>query len=119
MRQVRMNVFETNSSSTHSIAIIPEDLYKQWRDGEVYMNDCWSDKDKILGDKEWITKQEAIDYLKHYNEYDEEGDLDYTLMEAGIYSYDSWGEDYEHDCTHFTTPSGDKMVAECYYGWDC
>lgn len=33
MRQIRMNVFETNSSSTHTIAICTEEDFKKWQNG--------------------------------------------------------------------------------------
>lgn len=122
MKTIRMGTFETNSSSTHSIAICTKEQYEKWVHGELYLNDCGSyhDKDNIIKGKEFITKDEAINFLKHYNYInDEEDDLDYVLQAYDIYSYNSWGEDYEHDSHSFTTPSGDEMVAECFYGYDC
>ena len=122
MKTIRLGTFETNSSSTHSIAICTKEQYKKWRAGEFYLNDCGSyyDKDNILEGKEFITKDEAINFLKHYNYINDEEveDLDYMLREYDIHSYDSWGEDYEHTSHSFTTPSGDEMVAECYYGYN-
>ena len=35
MKQIRKNVFETNSSSTHTLAICTEDEYKDWQDGKL------------------------------------------------------------------------------------
>ena len=121
MKTIRMGTFETNSSSTHSIAICTKEQYEKWVYGELYLNDCGSyhDKDSIIKGKEFITKDEAINFLKHYNYIDdEEDDLDYVLREYNIYSYNSWGEDYERDSHSFTTPSGDEMVAECFYGYN-
>ena len=121
MIQIRKNTFETNSSSTHSICICTEEQHEKWSNGELYLNESnsWNDEDKLLGGKRWVTKDEAINFLKHYNYIcDEEcDDLDDELREHKIYSYDTWGEDYEHDSTSFETPSGDKMIAECYYGY--
>ena len=34
-RQVRLGVFETNSSSEHSIAIVNTDEFKQWQEGKL------------------------------------------------------------------------------------
>ena len=122
MKTIRMGTFETNSSSTHSIAICTKDQYEKWTKGKLYLNDCGSyyDKDNILEGKDFITKDEAINFLKHYDYItdEEDEDLDYVLREYDIHSYDSWGEDYEHDSHSFTTPSGDEMVAECFYGYN-
>lgn len=35
MINVRSGIFETNSSSTHSLCIIKNDLYKKWRNHEI------------------------------------------------------------------------------------
>jgi hypothetical protein len=35
MISVRRNVFETNSSSTHSITMCSEDEYNKWKNGEL------------------------------------------------------------------------------------
>ena len=43
MIQIRKNVFETNSSSTHSLCICTEDEYNKWQKGEL-LYDRWSDK---------------------------------------------------------------------------
>ena len=119
MITIRQNTFETNSSSTHSICICTKDQHNKWVHGELFLNESY-DKDSILEGKEFITKEEAINFLKYYGYFDEENkdDLDYQLRDREIYSYSSWGDYYEHDSTEFTTPSGDEMVAECYYGYN-
>ena len=38
MKQIRCNVFETNSSSTHTLAICTEDEYKKWQEGKMLFN---------------------------------------------------------------------------------
>ena len=35
-RQIRRGVFETNSSSTHSLTMCSRDTYSKWERGEVY-----------------------------------------------------------------------------------
>jgi len=37
-RQIRKSVFETNSSSTHAVAIISDDEYKQYQSGELRLS---------------------------------------------------------------------------------
>lgn len=41
MIQIRQGVFETNSSSTHSITIASESDFDKWKNGDVYLNDGW------------------------------------------------------------------------------
>ena len=36
-RQIRRGVFETNSSSVHSITMCSDDEYKEWENGDAYM----------------------------------------------------------------------------------
>ena len=38
MRQIRRNVFETNSSSVHSMTICMKSDFDKWVSGEVYLN---------------------------------------------------------------------------------
>jgi len=38
MKQIRHNVFETNSSSTHSITICKRSLYQMFNNGEAYFD---------------------------------------------------------------------------------
>ena len=122
MKTIRMGTFETNSSSTHSIAILSKEDFNKWKNNELYMNDYWHDPDKILPrNSEFISKEDAIKYLEHYHkeEYeDADCDIDELLSDAGIYSYNKWGEDYEHDTTNYTTPNGEELVIECYYGYN-
>ena len=34
-KQIRIGVFESNSSSTHSLTIVSEDEFKKWKNGET------------------------------------------------------------------------------------
>lgn len=43
MRQVRRMTFETNSSSTHSLTICPQETYNKWLDGKVLFSDWEGD----------------------------------------------------------------------------
>lgn len=51
--QVRQGVFETNSSSTHTLTICSKDDYDKWKRGEVF----WLDNDwhKLDTDKNFVT----------------------------------------------------------------
>lgn len=38
-RQIRFGVYETNSSSTHSLTMCSEEEFKQWKNGELLFNE--------------------------------------------------------------------------------
>lgn len=91
---IRKNVFETNSSSVHSLCICTEEEFDAWKKGELYY-DYWDDK---------FTKNPVDRWNEDNQTYE------------GFFE-ESWNclETYEE---HFTTPSGDKMVAFGRYGRD-
>ena len=108
MIQVRRNVFETNSSSTHSITICTEDEYEMWKRGEVY----WSRWNETFVSKEDIEEG----FNKNKGRYEDFNDY---LYEEGLYTFDRYDdiemETYEE---HYQTKSGDKIIAFGYYGYD-
>lgn len=53
MEIIRFNVFETNSSSTHTITVCMKNKYDAWKNGELY----------LFGD-EFITKEERDRIIK-------------------------------------------------------
>ena len=90
-RQIRRGVFETNSSSVHSLTITSKEEFEKFKSGELRMT--WRDK--------------LIDSTS-----DEFNDEDTT-------SYDDYGGDeYEYFEKEYTTPSGDVIVAFGYHGSD-
>ena len=124
MRQIRRNVFETNSSSTHSIAICIKSEFDKWVNGELFYKDGYSSDTIPNG---LITKEQAIEHIKskkyYSGEFDDIEEMDdediYEIFrEYSIYDYEHWGYDYEGDVTHYTTPNGEEIVAVCYYGFD-
>ena len=59
MKQIRYNVFETNSSSTHNLVICSEDEFKKFNNDELYYY-TWTDelvtkeqKEKIQQKTDW------------------------------------------------------------------
>lgn len=96
MRQIRHGVFETNSSSTHTLTICTKEEYKQFEKGDLVF-DRYADQ--------LVSKYKTINIVDEYGRYqsfEEFGDTDYL-------------EQYYHE---FTTPSGDQMVAFGMYGFD-
>ncbi len=111
-RQVRRGVFETNSSSVHSLTIVAENEYDKWKNGELYF-DKWN--------KCFTTEEEL---LKDFQEFNKESDESNEMRRSdyGTYTYAEWNDwdymDYETYSKSFESPSGDKMVAFGYYGHD-
>lgn len=112
MKTIRKGVFETNSSSTHSLTIVPKEEYEKWEDGEVYF-DRWNQKFITL--EEGIKEEKESDYL----DYDTEEEWKESAME-GLVTPEEFFKDYYLQTFErsFTTPSGDKMVAFGEYGRD-
>ena len=56
---IRSNVFETNSSSMHTLTFTKKDKYKDWENGKMFFDE-WNEK--------LITRKEALERaLKKYN----------------------------------------------------
>lgn len=95
MRQIRQSVFETNSSSTHSLSIVTKQEYDDWTAGKTRFSD-WDDKFYDKSDKEGI-KNDAYTYRKWFKENN---------------------DGFETFSRSFTTPKGEEMVAFGYYGYN-
>lgn len=133
MLQVRQGVFETNSSSTHSITIASQSDFDKWKNGEVYLNDeWWSDEiNDPNKNKTFLTVDEAVNLVKARDDVCGDDDtVDYDSMDIlekkrkiegyGIYTFEeyfwnNWLETYEE---HYTTEHGEDIVAFGYYGYD-
>ena len=129
MRQIRLGVFETNSSSIHSLTMCMADDFDKWRSGDLFW-DRWSDKfvskdvvengledyrndfikehpDYIKGDEEWednFNRYLSYNYDKQFYTYEEFNDYDFL--------------EYETFVDHYTTPKGERVVSFGYYGHD-
>ena len=100
MRQIRRNVFETNSSSTHSITMCMKSEFDKWVKGELVWS-RWGDELVEITPKVKASMDEGDrDYLT----YDQFNDWDYL-------EYETFKETY-------TTPNGEKIVSFGYYGYD-
>ncbi len=92
MKQVRYGIFETNSSSTHSLVICTAEEYNKFKNGELVL-DRWGSGEIVGKDK----VKNRFDY-QTYEDY--------------------YNDDLEPFWKRFTTPSGDKMIAFGKYGYD-
>lgn len=120
-RQIRRGVFETNSSSTHSLTMMMKSDYERWEKENLYLFKGYTygwDFDKPI-DGSFYTKDEAIKFTKRYKYYDEDDGIGESLRDAGFISWDDEGSEYlESFYKEFTTPSGETIVAFGEYGYD-
>lgn len=122
MKQVRRGLFETNSSSVHSLVIVPKEDYKAWENGELVI-DKYDEELITFKELEELYRNECnLTYKNNYNSCEEcfkkngccEWD-DYRIKSFNGY-YDDL--DYESFERNYTTKSGDEIVAFGYYGSD-
>lgn len=127
MIQIRRGVFETNSSSTHSITLCMVSDYDRWQKREVYLNENsgWSSNSVNKG-KKFVTKDEAIDILtnskyppeKDLNTLDQD-ELDEYLRDEEFYTCDNYENDeLEGYSETMVTPNGETVIAFGQYGHD-
>lgn len=90
---IRRNVFETNSSSTHSITMCSEEEYNKWKNGELLL-DYWSDS--------FVEATEENRDNEDCKTYEDYWDNEYL-------------EDYEFS---YVAKNGEKIIAFGQYGYD-
>lgn len=137
MINIRHGVFETNSSSVHSLTMCTADAFDQWVRGEV-MFDTYNDR--LVNVKPAITEQDKKNAMEYYDEsksrYWREWDQlseeemsewymkymnDYGKFDSDRYkTYEKFFNDGCFETYHqsYTTPNGEKIVAFGYYGHD-
>lgn len=135
-RQIRRGVFETNSSSTHSLTMCSEEEFEKWKNGEILF-DRWGSEDfvssKTMTDlqkndakeyyestrddfqKEWDNLSETAKE-SYYTKYAKEN----GLIDEDAQTYEQYmrNNDLETFVTRYTSKSGDKIVAFGEYGYD-
>lgn len=120
--QIRRGVFETNSSSVHSITMCTGSDFDRWTDGELLF---WEDE------KKFGTREEIIEDLKkstwydgklrypdiNWDDKDQVSDIfnDENIKMFNQYFQNDWFETYWEA---YTTPGGENVVAFGYYGHD-
>lgn len=152
MKTIRHNVFETNSSSMHSLTIVPEEEFEKFEKCDVLlnyrtfidteveyknvMNELKSYEDNMSDEyratyKTELTLEEfkevlgelCYDDLRFYHREDAREDIQthYDAVKAAlgedVVTYRTMGGgEYETFAQHYTTKSGDKIVAFGFYG---
>ena len=123
MIQVRNNIFETNSSSVHSITLCPEDEFEKWKNGELLF-DRYNDKLISLKEAEEIkieTEKEIERHKEKYGDedyYDEYADRILTYSQFFDWQGDDSYLDYMEKYQTHQNIGGVDIVAFGYYGHD-
>lgn len=118
-RTIRQNVFETNSSSTHSITMCTKTDFENWTTNE----------DLFMGnDGDVKTFEELLELAKVHNRFNMDRIEDKLYVTEFFDDYlngyktrsrfnDYYG-DMEDFVAEYTTPNGETVVAFGYYGND-
>ncbi len=122
-RQVRRGVFETNSSSTHSITMCSRETYSKWEDGEIYKRrygDTFKTREEVIEElkerRHWQTK-ELLYKNVDWNDFEKVNEI--IKDEEWVTEEQFWDDvDMETFSNSFTTPNGEEVVAFGYYGYD-
>lgn len=134
MKQIRYGVFETNSSSTHSLVICNDDDYKRWKSGELVFD---SNKDTFvlvqdlsqaqMKEAEELYNSVKTSYMKNWNDLDADSQISYARTHLDLDSNDGYSfneyqnklDEYEESFEEtFKTPHGDIVHVLGYYGYD-
>ena len=121
MKQIRYGVFESNSSSTHSLTMMMKTDYDRWHNEKLYLYEGgygWEFDKPVLNNL--YTKDEVMKFAKSNRYYHVEEEIDNEMLrDMGFTSWDDEGSEYlEGFYEEFTTPSGETIVAFGYYGND-
>lgn len=139
MVHIRQGVFETNSSSTHSLTICTVEEFEKWKRGELLFdkyNECLAENKFMMNVnieevkdnynnikstywKEWeqLSEEERNQYCKNYIDSKRRQSEDNYRYQK----YQDWYDEYnglEHFTQTYTSPSGDKLIAFGKYGYD-
>ena len=116
---IRFGLFETNSSSVHTMTICTAEEYSKWRSGEFLWNGG-----------SFYTKEEAFEDIKRWNnklqdktiEDISEDELHDLFIDDGYYTeydYDDFIDyNFEGFYEEYTSPSGDNIIVFGYSGYD-
>ena len=133
-RQIRRGVYETNSSSCHSLTMCSEEEFEKWKDGK-FLFDAWNeefvdsvnltDDQKEVARKEYESKKD--DFSKDWEDLSDSAKekcygkyiKEHDLINEEYKTYDEYMNDYELESFFdtYTTKNGEKVVAFGRYGY--
>jgi hypothetical protein len=92
--------------------------YNKWESGELLLDRSWK------AEKQFITKEEAIEKLKDnkYNcdiNFDDEDEVEEAFRDEELYTSEKYfSRDLETYESSYTTKNGEEIVAFGYFGYD-
>lgn len=123
-RVIRRNLFESNSSSTHSLVIMSDNENTDWMCGRKWLcRGNWLYRN-LLNPPErgkLYNKDEVRSFISQIgeteNNYSSEDEFFY---DNDFESYDIWSsnEYLEYEDTEYVTSSGEKIIVCCKYGFE-
>lgn len=133
-RQIRTAMFESNSSSCHTLHICSKDEFEKWQKGEVVF-DRWNEEFITPNDvtvemqdlEEFYSRKHKDPYIKKFLELDEDAInqlrkeyIKDNELEADGETYDDWKNDDYLDtfAKRYTSEHGDEIVIFGKYGYD-
>lgn len=114
MLQIRRDVFETNSSSVHSLTIMEDDDFQDWKEGSKYY-DFDRDRFYTFNEVQYMISQDDVDP-------DDDSDWEEWCFENNILNCELFQEkcedNYETFAQKHTLKNGDIVWGVGYYGED-
>lgn len=133
---IRFNTFETNSSSTHSMVVIPDEYYEDWNKNELfYLDKAWTNEEKKLLElnnnckffnREFLENLEVSDetekmpIIDNYEDdlYYQE-DLQQWCNNLDLMNKSNWeSRELEYEEEIYTTKQGEILHILCRFGYD-
>ena len=120
MIQIRQNIFETNSSSIHTMTITDNDTYEKWINGELLYIDedeywCLGNTDFNSEKEDFVSKERAVDLYEQIIKDEYRPDFK-EIFKTYSQWFDSFDELYSYK-TNYTTKSGEKIVVFGKHGY--
>lgn len=121
-RQIRRGVFETNSSSVHSITMCSDSEFDRWENGELLFQqnqDKFATRNEII---EEMKTEKRYDGSMRYadTDWDNDEEVDEIFSDERVKTYEKFfdGNWYETYCEEYQTKGGEKIIVFGYYGHD-
>jgi hypothetical protein len=125
-RQIRRGVFETNSSSTHSLTMCSKKEYDEFEKGNMYI-ERWGSH-KLYTKEEMIEKfKQAVDWRTKAQKYpgidwDNDDEFNRVLAESDYCTSEKYwnnvSEEYETFEESYMGANGETVYAFGYYGYN-
>lgn len=109
--QIRKGLFETNSSSVHSLVMCQESDFDLWKSGDLIYSKEYK-RFVPLNDKDYVEWSKKSDKEK------EDDWIQYDYLTYDQFFYDYGAMEYETYSDTFVTNTGEKVVAFGYFGHD-